>query len=291
MLPTFVIGLREGVEASLIVGIVAAFLKQQGRGDALRKMWAGVGIGIAICLGVGITLQIINENLPQKEQEGLETIVAGVAVVMVTYMIVFMSKHARSLRGELEERAQAALASGSTHALVMMAFLAVMREGLETAVFLLAQFQSSRSKVSSVGGAVFGLVVAVIIGIGLYRGGRKINLAKFFKVTGAVLVLVAAGLVSFGMHTAHEAGWLNSWQGQALDLSGFIKPGSIRSALVTGVLGIQPKPTWAETIAWLMYLVPVMTFVVWPRRRPSLGSGTKPIATSAEHAVPQSSPA
>ncbi|MCU1391584.1 MAG: putative transrane protein [Ilumatobacteraceae bacterium] len=291
MLPTFVIGLREGVEASLIVGIVAAFLNQQGRRDALRTMWIGVVIAVLLCLGIGIVLQIINENLPQKEQEGLETVVAGVAVIMVTYMIVFMRKHAKSLRGELEERAKAALADGSTSALVLMAFLAVMREGLETAVFLLAQFQSSRSKVSSVGGAVLGLVVAVFIGTALYRGGRKINLAKFFTVTGAVLVVVAAGLVSFGMHTAHEAGWINSWQGEAMNLSGFVKPGSIRSALVTGVLGIQPRPTWAETVAWLVYLVPVMTFVLWPRRRSAHGSGAKPVATTADHAVPQSSPA
>jgi high-affinity iron transporter len=292
VLPTFVIGLREGVEASLIVGIVATFLHQQGRADALRKMWIGVVGAVLICLAVGVVLQVVNENLPQKQQEGLETIVALVAVVMVTYMIVFMRRHARTMRKELEARATAALESGSATALVLMAFLAVMREGLETAVFLLAQFQSSRSKISSVGGAVIGLVAAVIIGVAIYRGGRRVNLAKFFKATGIVLVVVAAGLVSFAMHTAHEAGWLNSGQGEAMNLTAFVKPGSVQSALVTGVLGIQPRPVWAEVIGWLVYVIPVMAFVVWPHRRPAsrADSGSRSVLRSDERSLPQSTP-
>jgi high-affinity iron transporter len=205
-----------------------------------------------------------------------------IAVAMVTYMIVFMSKHARHLRGELEERAGAALASGTTSALVLMAFLAVMREGLETAVFLLAAFQVSNNKASAVGGALLGIVVAVVIGFLIYRGGMRVNLAKFFKITGLVLVLVAAGLLSFAAHTAHEAGWLNAGQGQALDLSGFVKPGSVRSALITGVLGIQPKPVWAEVIVWLAYFIPMTAFVLWPRRpRPSTRAVVAPIESTA----------
>ena len=283
MLPTFVIGLREGIEASLIVGIVAAFLRQRGRADALRRMWLGVTIAILLCIGVGVALQVVDQNLPQRQQEMLETVVAVAAVAMVTYMIVFMRHHARTLRGELEARADAALAAGSTAALVSMAFLAVMREGLETSVFLLAAFQSSSSKVSSGGGALLGVLVAVVVGIGIYRGGRRVNLARFFTVTGLVLVLVAAGLVAFAAHTAHEAGWLNVGQGQAVDLAGFVKPGSVRSALLTGVLGIQPRPVWAEVVAWLAYLVPVTAFVLWPRaggstahRSPSPVSETTP---------------
>lgn len=290
MLPTFVIGLREGVEASLIVGIVATFLHQQGRVDAIRAMWIGVVGAIAICLAVGVVLQVVNENLPQKEQEGLETVVALVAVVMVTYMIVFMRKHARTIRTELEERATVALEAGSAMALVLMAFLAVMREGLETAVFLLAQFESSRSKVAAVGGAVIGLIVAVVIGVAIYRGGRKVNLAKFFTATGIVLVVVAAGLVSFAMHTAHEAGWLNSGQGEAMNLTGFVKPGSVQSALVTGVLGVQSRPVWAEVIGWIVYVVPVMAFVIWPRRTlPGRAVPDSNAVANGDHGVPQSS--
>jgi high-affinity iron transporter len=265
MLPTFVIGLREGVEASLIVGIVAAFLIQQGRPDALRRMWVGVVAAVVLCLAVGIVLEIVNDNLPQRQQEMLETVIAVVAVAMVSYMIVFMRRHARTIQGDLEARAGAALATGSTTALVLMAFLAVLREGFETSVFLLAAFQASTSRTASGLGALFGIVVAVIIGWLIYRGGKRVNLAKFFTVTGLVLVVVAAGLVSFAAHTAHEAGWLNSGQGRAADLSAIVKPGTVQSALVTGVLGIQPRPVWAEVIAWLAYLVPATLYVLWPR--------------------------
>ena len=280
MLPTFVIGLREGVEASLIVGIVAAFLTQQGRRDALKKMWFGVITAVLLCVGVGVLLQVIDENLPQRQQEMLETIVALIAVSMVTYMILFMKRHARNLKGELESRAGDALAAGSASALILMAFLAVMREGLETAVFLLAAFQSSTSRASAGGGALLGIVVACIVGYAIYRGGVRINLSRFFRITGFVLVLVAAGLCSFAAHTAHEAGWLNSGLSEFANFSSFIKPGNISGALVTGVLGIQPRPSWSEALAWIVYFVPVAAVVLWPQaKRPrAAASPSVPVA-------------
>jgi high-affinity iron transporter len=177
-----------------------------------------------------------------------------------------MRRHARHLKGDLEERAGAALATGTTGALVLMAFLAVMREGLETVVFLIAAFQVTNNKGAAIGGAILGIVVAIIIGALIYTGGMRINLSRFFTITGLVLVFVAGGLLAFAAHTAHEAGWLNSAQGQALDLSGFVQPGSVRSALLTGVLGIQPKPTWAEVTVWVAYVVPMTLYVLWPRR-------------------------
>jgi high-affinity iron transporter len=166
VLPTFVIGLREGVEASLIVGIVAAFLGQRGARREMRWVWAGVALAVALCTGVAIVLEIVNENLPQREQERLETVIALVAVAMVTSMIVWMTRHARGLRGELEEAAGSALADGSAWALVGMAFLAVLREGLETAVFLLSTFQASTNRTAAVSGAVLGILLAVVIGWG-----------------------------------------------------------------------------------------------------------------------------
>jgi high-affinity iron transporter len=285
VLPTFVIGLREGIEASLIVGIVAAFVRQEATPGAMRRVGAGVTAAIALCLAVGIALDVLDENLPQKQQEMLETVVALVAVAMVTYMIVFMRRHARHLRGELEQRAGVALAAGTTSALVLMAFLAVMREGLETAVFLLAAFQVSSNKGSAVGGALLGIVVAVVIGFLIYRGGMRVNLARFFTATGLVLVVVAAGLVAFAAHTAHEAGWLNVAQGQALDLSDLVKPGSVRSALLTGVLGIQPRPVWAEIIGWAAYLVPMVLFVLWPKRPTRPAPAPVPAAVASSAAV------
>ena len=266
MLPTFVIGLREGVEAALIVGIVAAFLRQEGRTDALRRMWLGVAAAVLLCVAVGVGLEVVNENLPQRKQEMLETVIALVAIVMISYMILFMRRHARSMKADLQSKAGAALATGSASALVLMAFLAVLREGFETAVFLLATFDASRSRGAAVLGASLGLVAAVVLGWLIYRGGMRVNLGRFFTATALVLVVIAAGLASFAAHTAHEAGWLNSAQDEAFNASAFIKPGSVRSALVTGVLGIQPRPRVAEVIAWFSYLVPMALVVFWPRR-------------------------
>jgi high-affinity iron transporter len=264
VLPTFVIGLREGLEAALIVGIIAAFLGQQGRRDALRQVWIGTAIAVVICIGIAIALQVISSNLPQQRQEGLETVVGVLAVCMVTYMIMFMRRHARDLKGDLEGAAASALASGSSRALVVMAFLAVLREGFETAVFLLATFHASGDATASWLGAVIGILVAVIIGYGIYKGGVRLNLARFFRITGLVLVVVAAGLVMTAFMTANEAGWLDVGQAQAFGLSWLVRPGTPLSSLLTGVLGIQPYPTWIEVIAWLAYLVPMITIVAWP---------------------------
>jgi high-affinity iron transporter len=266
LLPTFVIGLREGVEAALIVGIIAAFLRQEERGDALRYVWAGVATAVLLCAAVGVTLQIVNEDLPQRQQEGLETIVSLAAVGTVTFMIVWMRRNARGLRKELERSAAGALARGSIYALVAMAFFAVLREGLETAVFLLAAFQSTANPGAAGAGAVIGLAVAVAIGWGIYKGGVRLNLSKFFRFTAAVLVLVAAGLLAAAAHTAHEAGWLNAFQGQALDLSWLIVPGSVTSSLFTGMLGLQPQPTVAEAAVYILYAVPMLVYVLWPQR-------------------------
>jgi high-affinity iron transporter len=281
MLPTFVIGLREGVEASLIVGIVAAFLRQRGATRQMRWVWLGVAVAVAICVAVAVVLQIVDENLPQRQQEQLETVIALVAVAMVTSMIVWMTRHARSLKGELESRAGDALENGSVAALVTMAFLAVLREGLETAVFLLSAFQASTNRTASSAGAILGILLATVIGVAIYKGGVKINLARFFTATGLVLVLVAAGLVAFAMHTGHEAGWINFGQDQLLDLSWLIKPGTVQSALLTGVLGIQPKPTVVEGVAWLLYFVPVTLFVLQSSRRKPSATASQPTAVAA----------
>ncbi len=273
MIPTFVITLREGVEASLIVGIIAAFLVKEGRQDAMRQMWIGVGVAIVLCAAVGVGLDLIDRQLPQREQEGLETVIGVIAVAAVTYMIIWMRRHARGIKAALEGEAATALAAGSTIALVAMAFLAVLREGFETSVFLLAAFQDSSDTTAAGAGALLGLLAAVAIGLGLYRGGVRINLTKFFRITGLVLVLVAAGLLASAAHTAHEAGWVTSLQAQAVDLTWLVQPGTISGSLLTGMLGLQPSPTVIEATVYLAYAVPMTLYVVWPdqlRRRPRI---------------------
>jgi len=287
VLPTFVIGLREGLEASLIVGIIATFLIQQQRRDVMRWMWLGVGAAVTLCAGVAIALRITEENLPQRQQEGLETVVGLAAVAMVTWMIVWMRKHARGLKRDLEGKAAAALVGGSVGTLIAMAFLAVLREGLETAVFLLAAFQGSNDPAAAGIGATLGVLVAIAIGYGIYKGGVRINLDKFFRFTGFVLVLVAAGLVATAAHTAHEAGWLNAGQHQVLNLTGFVDPGSIRSALLTGMLGVQVRPVLVEVLGWLVYALPMSLFVLWPSGRRSSGTARGTRAESQPAGAPR----
>lgn len=275
LLPTFVIGLREGVEASLIVGIIGAFLRQAGNRTALRAMWVGVAAAAALCVALAVGLQVLDQTLPQRQQEQLETVVAAVAVGMVTFMIVWMRRHAATLASDLRASAATAAASGSW-ALVAMAFFAVLREGVETAVFMLAAFQASGDALSAGLGALLGIAVAVAIGIGIYHGGVHLNLSRFFRLTAAVLVLVAAGLVSSAIHTAHEAAWLNSFQAQAVNLEWLVRPGSILSSLATGVLGIQPNPTVGEVTGWLLYAIPMLIYVLRPRRQKVRVPSTQP---------------
>lgn len=265
MLPTLVIGLREGLEASLIIGIIAAFLGQRHRPDALRMVWLGAGVAVLLCLGIGIGLQVISQDLPHQAQEGLETIIGVLAVCMVTYMIVWMNRHARGMKGELEGAAERALHSGSVRALVLMAFLAVLREGFETAVFLLATFQASNNGALGAAGAVLGILIAAAVGYGIYRGGVRLNLSRFFRITGAVLVIVAAGLVMSALHSANEAGWLLVGGQPAVDLSWLVQRGTLLNSLFGGVLGLQARPTVMETAGWLIYAVPMVLYVIWPR--------------------------
>ena len=266
MIPTFVIALREGVEASLIIGIIAAFLVKEGRRDAMRQMWLGVGIAIVLCMGVAVLLRVVGQELPERGQASVETAVGLIAVAAVSYMIVWMRRHARGIKSALEGNAATALAAGSTTALVAMAFLAVLREGFETSAFLLAAFQDTADTTAAGAGAVIGLLAAVGIGLGLYRGGVRINLSRFFRVTGLVLVFVAAGLLATAVHTAHEAGWLGGLQAQAIDLSWLVQPGTVSGSLLTGMLGLQPQPTVGEALVYVLYAVPMALYVLWPDR-------------------------
>jgi high-affinity iron transporter len=264
-LGTFLIGLREGLEATLIVSIVAAFLKRNGH--ALRPMFIGVALAVAISVGVGVGLDLLSASLPQVQQEMLETVIGAVAVVFVTTMIIWMNQHAFQLKGELEREAQRAMTSGSSFALVAMAFLAVLKEGFETAVFLLAAVQASGgSGAFGLFGAFTGILCAVGIGVAIYSGGVRLNIGRFFRISGVFLVLIAAGLVLSTLRTAHEAGWVNIGQQQVLDLSSWIPRNSVRGAIVTGMFGIPTDPRLIEVLGWLLYAIPVLSVFLWPAR-------------------------
>lgn len=262
---TFLIGLREGLEATLIVSIVAAFLQRNGR--STRPMFAGVALAVLISVAVGVGLDALSAALPQRQQEMMETVIGAIAVVFVTSMIIWMNRNAGRLKGDLERDAQDAITRGGSLALAVMAFLAVLKEGFETAVFLLAAAQSSQGgRWLAVLGAAAGIAVSIAVGVGLFFGGLKLNLARFFRITGVFLVLIAAGLVLSALRTAHETGWVTIGQQQLFDLSSWIPGRSIRGALVSGLFGIPTDPRLVEVLGWLLYAVPVLVVFLWPAR-------------------------
>ena len=262
MLATLVIGLREGLEAALIVGIIAAFLRKNG--ESLVPMWVGVTLAAILSLAVGIGLKLSEKTLSHVGQETMEAVIGVVAVFFVTWMIVWMNAHARDMRRRLEAEASEALNKAGGYALAGMAFLAVLREGFETSVFLLATFSVAQSAAWAVAGAVVGLLLAIAVGWGVYAGGAWFNLSRFFRVTAGFLILVAAGLIVASLRDVHEAGWLNAGQRVVVDLSWLVAPGSVHAALLTGMLGIPADPRLVEVVGWLAYLVPVAFYVYWP---------------------------
>ena len=259
MLIAFLIMLREGIEAALIVGIVAGFLKQSGHSRLMPKVWLGVALAALMCLGIGYGIHSATGEIPQKEQEFVVGVIGLVAVAMLTYMILWMKKAARSMKQQLQDSVQTALnrGNGQGWALVGMAFLAVAREGLESVFFLLAVFQQSPTWSMPVG-AVLGLLAAVVIGALIYQGGMRLNLAKFFRWTGAFLIVVAAGLVAGSLRALHEAGVWNHLQGVVFDSSKYLHEDSPLGVLLGGFFGYTAHPTQGEVLAWLLYLVPVM---------------------------------
>ena len=259
MLIAFLIMLREGIEAALIVGIVAGFLKQSGHSRLMPKVWLGVALAALMCLGIGYGIHSATGEIPQKEQEFVVGVIGLVAVAMLTYMILWMKKAARSMKQQLQDSVQTALnrGNGQGWALVGMAFLAVAREGLESVFFLLAVFQQSPTWSMPVG-AVLGLLAAVVIGALIYQGGMRLHLGKFFRWTGAFLIVVAAGLVAGSLRALHEAGVWNHLQEVVFDSSKYLHEDSPLGVLLGGFFGYTDHPTQGEVLAWLLYLVPVM---------------------------------
>ena len=267
MLPAFVIGLREGLETVVIVGAITVFVRAQGHSHLLPRIWRAVAVAAAICIAVGFVLRLVEVSLPWRQQEQFETLVGLAALLTVTYMVVWMRRFPKDLHRDTSTTAAAALARGSGRALVVLAFFAVLREGFEIAVFVVATISlTGRSAWLATGGAFLGVVVALAIGVGVVRGTTHLDVARFFRVTAFILVLTAAGIAMTMVHTANAAGWITFGQTPQIDLSWLAPPGSVLSSFTTGVLGIQPYPALIEMVAWVAYFVPMMAVVLWPKR-------------------------
>jgi high-affinity iron transporter len=253
----FLIGLREGLEAALVVGILVAFLTKSGRRDQLPKLWSGVAVAVVVSLGFGALLTFGPNGLSFQAQELIGGSLSLVAVAFVTWMILWMATAARSIKGELEQRATKAVTGAGVGGLVAIAALAVGREGLETALFVWAAAKAAGSNTQPLLGALLGLAVAVVFGVALHRGAVKLNLAKFFKYSGFGLIVVAAGVLSYGIHDLQEADFLPGLRNLAFDVSAQIPPSSWYGTLLKGTINFSPVTTWLELGAWIAYVFTV----------------------------------
>lgn len=277
MLANFLIGLREGLEATLVVSILVAYLVKTGRRDRLPPVWAGVGAAVALSLGIGALLTFGSSQLSFQAQEAFGGTMSFIAVIFVTFMIFWMRRAARSIKGELQGRLDAALAMG-TGALVVTAFVAVAREGIETALFVWPAVQAAGSGWGPLAGVFLGLAVAVTIGYLIYRRAIAFDLGRFFTWTGAALVVVAGGVLAYGIAEFQEIGVLPGRESIAFDVSGVIAPDGLVAALLRGILNVHPTTSWLQAIAWLLYVVPVMVLFLRPQRRsqPAATAGPSP---------------
>jgi high-affinity iron transporter len=253
----YLIGLREGLEASLVVCILIAYLVKTDRRDKLPPVWLGVVSAVVLSMAFGAVLQFGSSQLTFEAQEALGGSLSIISVGLVTWMVFWMRRTARHLKTELHGKLDAAIAMGTT-ALVVTSFLAVGREGLETALFIWSAVQATGDGWNPLIGAALGLLTAVVLGWLFYRGALRINLAKFFTWTGAMLVVVAAGVLAYGVHDLQEAGWLPGLHDVAFDISSTIPKDSWYGTLLKGVFNFQPDPTVLQLLVWLLYLLPTL---------------------------------
>lgn len=257
MLANFLIGLREGLEASLIVGILIAFAVRSDRRQVIPAIWRGVVAAIGLSIVTGAILMF---GLGEAG-EALEPVLSGglsiAAAILITWMVFWMAKTARNLKGELEGNLESSFGRNS-FAITLVAFFAVAREGVETALFMWASAKASGESVGAAAIVFLGIGVAVVLGWLFYRGALTINLRVFFQWTGAALIIVAAGIFAYGIHEFQEIGFLPAGE-PVYDARAFLGKETIIGSLLYGLFSYRANPSLLEIVAWIGYSVPVMT--------------------------------
>lgn len=302
MLATFLIGLREGLEAALVVGILIAYLTRIGRRDVLPRLWVGVGLAAGLALAIGAVLTFGTHTLTFEAQELIGGGLSLLAVAMVTWMIFWMQRTARTLKATLEHDVARALARGGLWAIVAIGFVSVAREGIETTLLLWSMVQSFGNAPTALLGALLGLATAVVLGWLLARGMVRLDLRTFFTWTSAFLVVVAAGVLAYAIHDLQEAGlpgpysaaapvdpatgavlvgWAGFPLGWAFDVSAAIPPGSALAAVLQATVGFMPQMSWLQVIAWGAYLAIVGGLFVRGVRATGRARAARPVGSSA----------
>ncbi|MDO5640969.1 MAG: iron uptake transporter permease EfeU [Paracoccus sp. (in: a-proteobacteria)] len=269
MLAPFLIMLREGLEAALIVGIIASYLAQTGRRDLMPAIWLGILLAVALSLFAGAGLLALSAEFPQKTQEAFEAAIGLIAVAVLTWMVFWMRWAAGSIKSGLHGEIDRAITApgGATWALIGMAFFAVAREGLESVFFLLAIFQQSPGPSAPLA-ALAGVAVSVVMGVAIYRFGVRINLRQFFRWTGILILIVAAGLLASVLRNLHEAGLWNHLQGVLFDWSRSLPVSGPLGTVLSGLLGYDDTPTLGEALIWAAYLAVTLPLFLRPQPAP-----------------------
>lgn len=292
MFANYLIGLREGLEAALVVSILVAYLVKVGRRDRLAVVSGGVALAVGVSVGFGALLTYTSTSLLSdfKAQEVFGGTMSLLAVVFVTWMVFWMRRTARGMRAELDGRLASALQLG-VFAVALTSFLAVAREGLETALFFWSAVQAAGSTAGPVTGFSLGIVTAVVLAWLLYRRSVRLNLARFFTWTGAGLIVIAAGVSAYAIHDLQEGGVVGGLNSLAFDVSTQIPAGSWYGELLKGVVNFSPQTTVIQAIVWVAYIVPVMTLFFLGGRRASRQASRPAPALPAEGAPTPQPPA
>ena len=265
MLSTFLIALREGLEAALIIGILVAYLVKTGRNHLLTPLWVGVGLAITASLALGGFLSFTSAELTPRGEEFFAGTTSFLAVGFVTWMIFWMKRAARGLRDELHGKVDSAVGAGSL-AIAVTAFVAVVREGLETALFIYTNFKTVGAASSATIGLILGLALAVALGYLIYNRSVKINLSKFFQITGTALVVVAAGVLSYGIHEYQELGWLPGAESFIWDVTSWMAKDSILATVLAGSIGFDTTTSWLQFFVAGAYIAVILWLYLKPAR-------------------------
>ena len=254
----FLVAMREGIEAALIISILLAYLKQIQARDRQYLVWWGTALAVGVSIVVGTVIFAVGAEFEGEAEQVFEGLVTLAAVGVLTWMIFWMRRQGARVKSELQERVDTALLTGG-FALAALAFVAVLREGVETALFIFAAAKGTAVESGGVGGqvigAMLGLTLAVVLGVLLYRGGLRLNLRSFFRITGLLLIVVAAGLFAYALHELQEAGWLPVLAGTAFDISTTFPDDEGAGGILRAIFGYQANPTWLELAGWFGYLV------------------------------------
>lgn len=260
MLANYLIGLREGLEASLIVGILIAYLVKRERRDAVKTVILGVVLAILVSLGAALALSAVQAEASEYLQTLLSGLFSLAAVGFVTWMIFWMARQSHYIARELHGKVDRALET-SAISLAVVAFLAVIREGLETAVFIWSSSQATDGALGALG-ALLGLATAAVLGFLIFKGALRLNLGAFFKYTGAFLIVVAAGIAAYGVHELQELKLIPILEAKAYDLSALVPEGSFTEVLLKGTLAFRADPSMLEVVIWLAFVAVVGTVYV-----------------------------